>query len=169
MARTVAMRALLIAGSILIIIGVTVVAWMLITEEDRSNIEVYLSDGKTEIVEFDALSLVPGSECEYVIVLKNDNVNKYTLELDFTEKEEKTLKNFARVKILVKGEAVYDELLANALNDENITFSVDFGEDKNTELTVVYYLPIEVGNEAKNAEAIFELLITASNQENGEG
>ena len=85
------------------------------------------------------------------------------------KKEEKTLKNFARVKILVKGEAVYDELLANALKDENISFSVDFGEDKNTELTVVYYLPIEVGNEAKNAEAIFELLITASNEEGGEG
>ena len=34
----------------------------------------------------------------------------------------------------------------------------------NTELTVEYYMPIEIGNEAKNAEAHFELHLTASNE-----
>ena len=40
----------------------------------------------------------------------------------------------------------------------------DFRENKNTELKVIYYLPLDVGNEAKNAEAIFELQLTASNE-----
>ena len=39
-----------------------------------------------------------------------------------------------------------------------------FGEDKNTEFQIVYYLPIDVGNEAKNAEALFGLMLTASNE-----
>jgi hypothetical protein len=29
---------------------------------------------------------------------------------------------------------------------------------------MVYYLPVDIGNEAKNAEAVFELLLTASNE-----
>jgi hypothetical protein len=59
---------------------------------------------------------------------------------------------------------VYDDLLVNTLEDKNILFSVDFREDKNTEFRIVYYLPIDVGNEAKNAEALFGLMLKASNE-----
>ena len=31
-------------------------------------------------------------------------------------------------------------------------------------MKIVYYMPIEIGNEAKNAEAIFDLLLTATNE-----
>ena len=46
--------------------------------------------------------------------------------------------------------------------DEKITLSVDFAAEKNAELKIVYYLPLDVGNEAKNAEGMFELQFTAS-------
>ncbi len=138
--------------------------WMLATEDERNNIVVNLSDDNTEIVEFEALTLVPGEQCEYRIKLKNKNANEYDLSLDFVELEDKTLKNFARVKIVSKDEVLYDELLADAFEDENIVFPIDFEVFRNTELRVIYYLPIEVGNEAKNAEALFKLVLTASNE-----
>ena len=47
---------------------------------------------------------------------------------------------------------------------ENINLPVDFSEGKNTELKITYYLPIDIGNEAKNAEAIFELRFESSNE-----
>ena len=34
-----------------------------------------------------------------------------------------------------------------------------------TPFEIVYYLPIDVGNEAKNAVAVFELHLTAYNEE----
>ena len=53
---------------------------------------------------------------------------------------------------------------SHAFEKEKIVLPVDFDEGENTELKIVYYLPLDVGNEAKNAEAVFELLLTASNE-----
>lgn len=158
------MRIVLILGSVLILIGVALMTWMLITEIDRNNIEVYLSDDKTHTIEFKNLSLVPGESCEYYVKLKSENAKKYDLSLDFVETEDKTLKNFAYVKILSKDKLICDELLSSVFENKNIVLPVDFEAATNTELTIVYYLPIDVGNEAKNAEAVFELLIKASNE-----
>lgn len=164
MTKSKLMQIILIAGSVLIIVGVSLLGWMLATEDERGVIEVKLEDGKTESLAFEALSLVPGEECEYTVKLEKSGASKYDLELDFVETEEKTLKNYARVKIIANAEVVCDELLATVFGNDDIVLPVDFSEDKNTELKIVYYLPIDVGNEAKNAEAIFELLLTASNE-----
>lgn len=159
------MRIILVAGSVLIIVGVSLMGWILATEDERGVIEVRLEDGKTESLVFEDLTLVPGEECEYTVQLKKTSASKYDLELDFVDADkENTLKNYARVKILSNGEIVSDELFADAFENEKIVLPVDFDEGKNTELKVVYYLPIDVGNEAKNAEAVFELLLTASNE-----
>ena len=91
--------------------------------------------------------------------------NSLLPKLDFVDTdEEKTLKKYARVKIVADGEVISDELLADAFEKEKIVLPVDFDDKKNTELKIVYYLPLDVGNEAKNAEAVFELLLTASNE-----
>lgn len=158
------MRIILAIGSVLIIVGVSMMGGMLATREERGVMEVKLDDGETETLTFENLSLVPGEECEYIIQFEKTNAKKYDLELDFVETKENTLKNYARVKIFANGEVICDELLADAFDKEKIMLPVDFDEGKNTELKVVYYLPIDVGNEAKRAEAVFELLITASNE-----
>ena len=164
MIRTIFLRIVLICASALIIIGVLLTNWMLDTADDRDIIKVCLEDGITEAVEFESLALVPGSSCEYFVVLKSENSKTYDLHLDFVETEEKTLKNFAYVKITAGEEVLYDELLATAFEGEGLNLPVDFNLGINTVLRIVYYLPIETGNEAKNAEANFELKLTASNE-----
>ena len=164
MLRSKLMLIVLTVGSVLIIIGVALMTWLLTTEEESSVIKISIDVGESTPVKFEALSLVPGDECEYGVKLEGGNANKFDLKLDFIETGDGTLKNYARVKIVVKGNAVYDELLADALDNENISLSVDLKEDKNTEFQVVYYLPLDVGNEAKNAEAKFGLMLTASNE-----
>ena len=158
------MRIILISASVLIIVGVALMGFVLATSDDRNVMNICLEEGKTESVEFENLCLLPGQSCEYVIKLKRDSAKEYDLSFDFVETEEKALKNFARVKIISNGELIYDELLAKAFESQNVVLPVDFNDDKNTEITIVYYLPIDVGNEAKNAEAAFELLLTASNE-----
>ena len=160
-------RAVLVAGSVLILIGVALMTWMLTTEEARSDIEIRITEETFEVVEFEGLGLLPGEECEYIVAFKGDRAESYTVTLDFVELDEGdrgTLKNFAYVKIEADGEVICDLLLSEAFEKEDIVLPVDFKEGVNTEFKVVYYLPIDVGNEAKNAEADFELLITASNE-----
>ena len=156
------MRLVLILGSALILVGVTLVVWTLNRNDEQNVIKVLLSDDATVTEQFESLRLVPGEECEYTVKLQSKKEVLYDLNLDFVETEDKTLKQFARVKILSNGQVLYDELLATAFEDEDIAVEVDFRTDKNTELTILYYLPIDVGNEAKNAEAIFELLLSAN-------
>ena len=159
------MRVLLVLSSLLVLVGIFMTVWIYIGKGDKDIIEVRLYGGETEVIKFEALSLTPGDSCEYVVELKDDNFPKYDLKLDFVDSaEEKTLKNYARVKIVSDGTVVYDELLATAFENDNIVLPVNLNTGKNAKLKIVYYLPLEVGNEAKNAEAVFELQLTASNE-----
>ncbi len=164
MGRSRIMQIALIIGCVLIFVGVGLIGWITSTQDERNVINVQLQEGTTEKVEFENLGLIPGEECEYVLSLKKGEKNSYDLKLDFVELEEKTLKQFARVKIIFNEEVLHDELLADVFDGDGLTVHVDFDGGKKTELKIVYYLPIEVGNEAKNAEAIFELLLTTNNE-----
>ena len=156
------MTVALVITIILIIIGVIVMNQVLTASEEENVIKVHIEDQKTETVEFKGLSLIPGDSCEYVIKLTGDRASAYDLAFDFVETEEGTLKEFVWVKILSQEAQICDMLLKDALSKDDLVLPVDFGAGKNTELTIIYYLPHEVGNEAKNAKAIFELRLTAN-------
>lgn len=158
------MRVLLVIASVLILIGVLLVCLVFTRKGDSDIIEVRLTDGKTNIVEFDNLCLIPGESSQYMVKLKRGKAASCDLKLDFVELENSTLKDYARVKIAAGDTVLYDELLATAFESEEMVLPVDFLRRQNTELTIVYYLPIEVGNEAENAEAKFELQLTAINE-----
>lgn len=158
------MQVAILIGSVLIIIGISLMLWSILTNDERNAIKISLDIGDSKPIKFEALSLIPGDECEYSVKLQRSRAERFDLSLDFVEIGDGALKDYARVKIIAKDDVVYDELLANTLENERILFSVDFGEDKNTEFRIVYYLPLDVGNEVKNAEAQFELVLTASNE-----
>ena len=139
---------------------------LLTTEEERNSINVHINESSEKTLEFKDLFLLPGESCEYTIKLNGERSKQYDLSFDFIDvEEEKTLKDFARVRIEAGGDVICDELLADAFESENIVASIDFENEKNTEILIVYYLPIDVGNEAKNAEAVFELRLTAKTNE----
>ena len=159
------MRVLLVLSSLLLLVGVLIMVWIHFEREKKDVIKVKLSDGETEAVKVEALSLTPGDSCEYTLELEDDTFAKYDLKLKFVDSApKKTLKDYARVKIVSGETVVYDELLAKAFQNDNLVLPVDLNTGKNAELKIVYYLPLEVGNEAKNAEASFKLLLTASNE-----
>jgi hypothetical protein len=158
------MQVAILIGSVLIIIGISLMLWSILTNDERNAIKISLDIGDSKPIKFEALSLIPGDECEYSVKLQRSRAERFDLSLDFVEIGDGALKDYARVKIIAKDDVVYDELLANTLENKRILFSVDFGEDKNTEFRIVYYLPLDVGNEVKNAEAQFELVLTASNE-----
>ena len=161
MAKRAFMRIVLVISSILIIIGILLMVQDMTSSDEVDEIEVRVNNNMAETLEFKDLALIPGESCEYTIKLKGAATRQYILSLDFVEKGDQSLKDFAYVKMISGDEVIYDKLLADAFEDDDIAFDVDFSEYRNTELTIVYYLPMDVGNEAKNAEAIFNLEISA--------
>ena len=162
-ARNNLMRGLLLFGSVLILVGVVLTGFLLATEEDSTVIEIYLEYNSSHTVEFEHLGLIPGWETRYQLEFLQTRVDRYDLYVDFVPKDGGgELSNYARVKILSGETEVYDELLADAFRHPSLILPVDFGTKANTALTVVYYLPEDVGNEAKLAEAFFEVRFSAS-------
>ena len=163
------LRFLIVAGVLLIAAGLLLVSWIVATEEERNTIEIRLSDKRpsTKEIVFDHLALVPGEDCEYEIVLKGDRTLKgdtYKLTMDFEEIEEGRLKDYARIQIISNDTIVCDELLATVLEGEDMEFSIDFNEEKSKSIRILFYLPDEVGNEAKKAEALFKLVLIAGTE-----
>ena len=152
------MRIILIAASILIIIGVVLMRFMFRSFQTGDVIKLYLEDGKTEAIGFSDLSLVPGDSKEYHVKLTASPAGKYDIKLSFAEEVDKGLKNFVHVKLIADDMVLCDQLLADAFENDELVMPADFRKEKYADLTIIYYMPIEVGNEAKNVEAIFSLL-----------
>lgn len=147
----------------LILIGIGVFLWVLENKEPANLLKIHLEADRTETIEFESLGILPGESCEYDVSLSAKEISCCRLYLKFVETKEGILKNFARVKVLSGEEVLCDELLLTVFEGKEIVFSIDLEEGKNTELKIIYYLPLEVGNEAKNAEAFFDLELTAKN------
>ena len=158
---------LLIALSVLIILGLGLIVWVLVTENSRNEIRVYLEEGETELVEFEDLTFVPSDSFEYTVKLKGKNAKKYDLDLEFiktADDDANTLMDYVYVRVISGNQIICDDLMVNVCDRSSIVLPVNFKEDKNTELTIQYYFPVNVGNEAKNAEAGFALKLTASKE-----
>ena len=110
------------------------------------------------------MCLISGEACTYTLQLEGDVAEQYEVHLLFEEMQSGTLKNYAYIRIEANGQVLCDQLMATVLAGEGIDLFVDLHQVEQQEVIITYYLPIEVGNEAKNDEAVFDLLITASKE-----
>lgn len=165
MTKKMLMNISLVALSAMLLLGAVLAVCILTASGDDRVIDVEVSDGKTESVEFKGLALVPGGEAVYTLKLSGERAEKYSVTLKFTPDDgEQALAEYAYVRIEAGSEVICDDALARVLDGEEMYISVDFSENANNDITVTYYLPQSVGNEAQNAAATFELLICASNE-----
>ena len=156
------MSVILVVISVLIVIGVILMWWMLTHQGQRSLYNIQLDVGQTVTVPFEGVALVPGSELEYVIYLDQATSSEYDLCLEFAERYDTGLKEFAHIKVLVDGEPLCDSVLKDVLNAGAYVIPVDFNQDNRVKIKFVFYLPVEVGNEVKNTATKFDLVFTAT-------
>lgn len=155
------LRALLIVLCILILIGVTLIVYLL--NSDRSIINVVIGGEEAVPVRFERLGLSPGEKCGYTVRLGSDTRTAYTVTLEFRDLDPTlTLKQFAFVRVETEGDVICDGMLSDVFSAGEYILTVDLSDGARHDIAVTYYMPEEVGNEAQNAEASFELLITAN-------
>ena len=162
MTKKLLFRIALIECSLFTLIGVLLSAYFLISVRERRLIRVEIEDSSIEngvLVPFQHLGLAPGESCSYTLVVDVKDAKAYDLSLAFYEKQDGALADYARVRIESNGEVLRDQLLSELFDDNLLTLS----GKKRERVKITYYLPAEVGNEAQEAEAIFELLVSASN------
>ena len=162
MKREILMRIGIILVAVLILCGV-VLTLLLMRERGRGGVFDIGLDGDISPINFNGLKMVPGDSAEYKLAFKGKEIKEYNVRLSFADADpDGTLKNFIRVKILSGETEIYDELLAEAMDGRSLSLNVNFKKAENTELKLVYYMPLEVGNEAKLATSDFRLNIIST-------
>ena len=162
MKRDLIMQVGIIVIAVLIMCGV-VLTLLMMNDDVRGDVLDIGLDGNISPIEFGGLKMVPGDSVEYKMCFTGKAAEEYNVNLSFTDADpDGTLKNFIRVKILSGQTAIYDELLVDAMNGDGINVNVNFKAKENTELKLIYYMPLEVGNEAKLATSDFRLNITST-------
>lgn len=157
----------IIFGSLvtLVVIGIALIIWMLFHPILRNNvIRVDVEDNGEKIVSFEKLNIIPGDIEEYTIKLKSEVSCNYQIVFDFQELEDKGLKEYVYIKIQMGDEVLCDKLLKDVFEDEAITFECAMKKRKRYDIKVTYYMLETVGNEAKNTESTFNLVISATNK-----
>ncbi len=156
-------RIVMIVLCLLLLTGLLLIDQLQSCADEPNVIRVYAEDGATETVAFEGLALIPGSFSEYTVKLRSDGAKRCSLTMDFVETQQGTLKDLARVKIVSEGTVLYDELLSDLFEGDGISLPVRFGQDKTACIKIVYYLPADVGSEAKDAKTTFDLRLTVYN------
>ena len=151
---------ILFVSSLLTLIGSGVAAYFLLVPEHRDVITVQMEqlveEETDQTVSFTALSLYPGAECTYTLELMGDTDAVYDLLVSFTD-EGSSLTEYLHARLALEGRVLCDEPLSVLLADGwALPLSVT-AHGEVLPLTVTYYIPYEIGNEAQGAEASFLL------------
>lgn len=156
---------LLISLSVLILIGIGLMTYFLLNPtKGDAMIRLDLQDDVRKIVHFTDLSLVPGESSEYNLYLSSQYEDDYLISLQFSETEDRMLKEYAFVRVECEGEVLCDKRLSEVLDSEPLTCTRKLSEDSECKVKVTYYLPADVGNEAESTSTDFSLMILATNE-----
>lgn len=150
----------------MILLGVALMIWMLLADRNGDNIKVKVEIEEINVpkkVEINDYILVPGYENEYTLTVTSDRPGDYDLTFSFVEKgnEDNVLKENLHILIEYDGEVLCDDKLSE-LYDRTIDFSIELKRWHGQDIRVVYYIPIEVGNEIQGQVIDFDLFITAT-------
>ena len=155
--------AITIILTVLAIVGVGMVVYRILFPTPSNVFEVEFSEEEMEhTLSFTDLAIIPGDKSEYSIKVGNYVRSRFDLHLSFNETMDGTLDQFLRVRISANDRVLTDQRLCEmfAMDSFDIPFSLDNGETFH--LTITYYMPSDVSNEAQNAETAFDLVIKAT-------
>ena len=154
---------LIAAMSVLILIACGLSTYFLANTDRRDVIEVELKGDNESFIAFDVLSLFPGDEVSYKVSIGHKEVKDGTITVNFSEEGEGALNEFLNVRIVSEGETLSDMPLTDLLTkSDGLVFAVKSKRD--LDLEVIYYLPLDVGNDAMGASSGFMLSIKASKE-----
>lgn len=163
--QNVAMRIVLKVACVLLIVGAVLTGYMLLNLDSRNIIDVELDEYGSAILDFSSEGIKPGDTIEYVMAVESDLPGTCMLTLDFEETERGILKNYLYIKVTVEGEVIADCLLADLVDgEEPLSVPCKVRKTDDLEIKVEYFLPLETGNEVKNASVNYLLHITLSNE-----
>lgn len=111
------------------------------------------------VISINDLNLQPGSSKSSIIELECINTNSYKITLIFQETEAGSLKNYLDVEIFYNNKLIYKDKLSKLLSCDDVFINDEFSKNDVDEVTIIYMLPQEIGNEAQGTITKFDIKI----------
>ena len=143
----------------LIAVGITI--YMVIRGKGDYFFKIEV-DGQEDMLEFEGIGLIPGSELSYEIQLEGKLDYVSHLNFRFKADEDQPLADYVYAKVFIDGEEKCDELLSALLQRSKTVIDCPLSRGEKRVVKIVYYMPIDTGDGAKRTEATFQLYISMS-------
>lgn len=166
MFQDMAPRDAILWGIIALLVGAVLVYFMFQPHiMDRNIIKIDIAEEGTKVVTFDDFSILPGAESEYTFMFNEVDVTGYDVSMQFKTEADYSSYNFIHVRIIVDGEVLHDKPLNEMFALETVFLYIKPHIKRDVEAKVVYYVPLDVGNEAENAQLSFDVVVTATSHQ----
>lgn len=136
------------------------ITWAVLQKQSNmeANTVIELNGETSKTLKAELTDFYPGSEQEYKIVLTGETAGNYIITLDFRDvKNSGSLENYLTATIKAKDITIQKQL-KELLDGEEIELGKGVGE-----ITIVYAMPTDTGNEAQGTTADFYIDLTAKN------
>ncbi len=122
---------------------------IVLNEQPQTEMVVYLS------------GLCPGMRVSYEIHLKANEGDRFGITMDFEKTDTDSLAQFVDVEIRLSGEKIDGAKLSEYLGGRQITFPTEFDSTSEIDIEIVYGMGIDVGDDAQNTTADFNIILSA--------
>ncbi len=151
-------KALIVITMISIVIGV----WGYESQDEFANEQtIVLNEQPRTEMEVSLSGLVPGMSVSYEIHLKADEGDSFGITMDFEKTDKDSLARFVDVEVRSSGEKIDGAKLSEYLGGRQITFPTEFDSTSEIDIEIVYSMGIDVGDDAQNTTADFNILLSA--------
>ncbi len=143
-------------------IGLLIGTWLYVSQDKYINRKVLvLSDKEQTEMEVWLGGIAPGVDMSYTIDLKANRGDGFDVLMQFEPDVGNSLAKFLDVEVLVEGQSVGKGSLIEFLDGRSLSFRADFKNKPRVEVTFIYSMGIDVGDEAQGATADFDIILTS--------
>ena len=127
-------------------------------------LEIKLSNGYTQSVDFGDMSLIPGESRKYELNLTTTISGEKDIEFAFEKFGESELAKFVYWEITIDDKVVCDKRLDMLTDGRSFVYTANTRIGQPLRVDVRYYMPLSVSNDAQGVSADIVLNITATNE-----
>ena len=174
MKRKLVLRILICTVSALLLLGTGMTAWFLLNPEDKrpDTTEIVIPQNgestKNELaLKFEAPRIHPGETLKHTVLLTGEVEGEARINLKFKEDRARVndLAKYLHTSVSINGTEYCNMLLCELFSAELDTVVCNLAKKDPVVIEISYSMPIEIGNEAEDVEAFFDLLVISSNED----
>ncbi len=172
MSKIILRRVLISVCSVFLALVLGITLYFVIDPFDKQDNMTQIVIGESEDgvsvehVSFEAPKIHPGETASHIVNLTGEIEGRTKVQLLFKKDTTKTndLAQYIIVTVKINEEKYCEMLLSDIFSKTLGTVDCEMSRTKPIVIEIAYSMPIEIGNEAADTEAFFDLMITSSNE-----